>query len=72
MQERYWKDTEDDPDRERRRQAELLVHDRVPWEVIEEIGVMDTRIKARVEELLSRTAHVPPVTVRPDWYYKER
>jgi hypothetical protein len=43
MRERYWKDTEDDPDRERRRQAEFLVHDRAPWEVIEEIGVMDAK-----------------------------
>ena len=47
MRERYWKDTEDDPDRERRRQAELLVHHCVPWGVIEEIGVMDSAIKAR-------------------------
>lgn len=72
MRERYWKDTEDDPDRERRRQAELLVFDRVPWEVIEEIGVLDVKIKARVEGILAGSAHVPPVTVRPDWYYKER
>lgn len=72
MRERYWKDTEDDPDRERRRQAEFLVHDRIPWEVIEEIGVMDAKIKARVEGILSGTTHVPPVTVRADWYYKER
>lgn len=49
MRERYWKDTEDDPDRERRRQVEFLVHDRVPWEVIEKIGVMDAKIRARVE-----------------------
>lgn len=71
MRERYWKDTEDDPDRERRRQAELLVHERVPWTAVEEIGVMDAAVKTRVEEILSGSAHLPPVTVRPGWYYPE-
>ena len=68
MRARYWKDTEDDLDCERRRQAELLVHERVPWEVIEEIGVMDATIKTRVEEILSSTsgaAYAPRVIVRP-------
>jgi len=75
MQARYWKDTEDDPDRERRRQAELLVHQRVPWEVIEEIGVMDEAIKTRVEALLagaSGAVSAPRVIVRAGWYYQER
>ena len=75
MRERYWKDTEEDPDRERRRQAELLVHHRVPWEVIEEIGVMDAAIKTRVEEILSSTtgaSRVPRVIVRSGWYYQEK
>jgi ssDNA thymidine ADP-ribosyltransferase, DarT len=75
MRERYWKDTEEDPDRERRRQAEFLVHHRVPWEVIEEIGVMDATIKTRVEAILSSTSgvsQVPRVSVRSDWYYQER
>jgi len=75
MQARYWKDTEDDPDRERRRQAELLVHQCVPWEVIEEIGVMDEPIKTRVEELLAGASGAfpaPRVIVRSGWYYRER
>ena len=31
MQSRYWNDTNDDPDRKRRRQAEFLVHEFFPW-----------------------------------------
>ncbi len=74
MRARYWKATEDDPDRERRRQAEFLIHERVPWELIEEIGVMDAKIKARVEQILAGcgSAHQPPVSVTDRWYYPER
>lgn len=73
MNERMWKDTDEDPDRERRRQAEFLVHERVPWELIEEIGVMDAQVKKRVEELLeeAKAQHRPKVVVRGGWYYRE-
>jgi len=74
MTERIWKNSTADPDRERRRQAELLVHGRVPWEVIEEIGVMDRQVKQRVEEIFQGAGvpHRPPVAVRTAWYCRER
>lgn len=73
MTERIWKGTAGDPDRERRRQAEFLVHGRVPWELVEEIGVMDGRVKQRVEEIFSQVQaqHRPKVMVRGGWYYRE-
>lgn len=69
MKERYWSDTISDNDRSRRRQAEFLVHNFFPWELIHSIGVINQRIKARVEEALNDAAHKPLVNVHGDWYY---
>lgn len=69
--ERYWKDTPDDNDRKRRKQAEFLVQDRLDWALIGEIGVMNDKMKAKVEAILKQHAdrHQPDVAVRSDWYY---
>ncbi|MCI0602492.1 DUF4433 domain-containing protein [bacterium] len=49
---RYWKDTVDDMDRQRRKQAEFLAHRFCDWTLIEEIGVMNDRTKRLVEDVL--------------------
>ncbi len=51
--ERYWKDTLEDMDRQRRKQAEFLVHRFCDWSLIREIGVINQVMKQRVEEILS-------------------
>lgn len=74
MRERMWKDTQNDNDRERRRQAEFLVHEGLPWSAITEIGVMSAAIAGRVRELLEEAQAPEPrprVVVRQGWYYKE-
>ena len=38
---RYWKDNLDDMDRQRRKQAEFLVHRFCDWSLINEIAVID-------------------------------
>ena len=66
-----WRDTVDDMDRQRRKQAELLVHHQCDWALIQEIAVVNHVIKSRVEEILAEFpagAH-RPVQVRPEWYY---
>lgn len=68
---RYWSDTLEDMDRQRRKQAEFLVHRFCDWSLIREIGILDQTMKQRVEEIL---AGYPaglrrPVAVRPEWYY---
>jgi len=60
MSARYWADTDDDLDRKRRRQAELLVHQRFPVALIQEIGVMGKqreRERDRRTTRRSRTRH---------------
>ncbi len=69
MKARYWMDTLEDNDRKRRRQAEFLVHDFLPWFLIDEIGVMTNRVKQKVIAVLDSAEHQPKVTVRRNWYY---
>lgn len=51
------------------KQAEFLVHESFPWELVEKIGVHNIGIKTRVEEALDSAEHKPLVTVEQDWYY---
>lgn len=69
MESRYWNDTNEDNDRKRRRQAEFLVHQFFPWQLITEIGVMNYTIKTQVEKILQNFTHKPSVIVRNNWYY---
>ena len=52
MEARYWKDTNEDNDRKRRRQAEFLVRNFFPWQLITEIGVINYTIQSQVENIL--------------------
>jgi hypothetical protein len=69
MKERYWRDTPQDGDRSRRRQAEFLVHDFVPWSLVDTIGVIDRTMAAEVNEVLAGADHKPQISVQPTWYY---
>ncbi len=69
MKAKYWHAISSDPDRPRRRQAEFLVHEFFPFELVEEIGVMTQTHKKKVEALLQTAQHKPIVNIRADWYY---
>ena len=69
MESRYWFDTQQYPDRKRRRQAELLVHRFFPWELVTTIGVLSEAMRERVEAALADAEHRPVIQVRRDWYY---
>jgi hypothetical protein len=68
---RYWIDTVDDMDRQRKKQAEFLVHDGCPWSLIQQIAVVDTAMKEQVEAILNdfHASEQRPVHIRPSWYY---
>ena len=65
----YWADTVDDMDRQRRKQAEFLVHRFCPWDVIKRIGVLNEAVKKKVERILERINISMPVEVQWQWYY---
>jgi ssDNA thymidine ADP-ribosyltransferase, DarT len=69
MRERYWRDTAEDNDRSRRRQAEFLVHGFFPGKLVSSIGVAGPRMQARVNTLLQGIDHKPLGNVKTDWYY---
>lgn len=66
-----WNDTAKDMDRQRRKQAEFLIHRFAPWELVEQIAVVSEATARRVRAILE--GHDPalhrPVVVRRDWYY---
>lgn len=68
---RQWADTEDDPDRQRRKQAELLVHRALPWDLIRGVAVLDDAMKAQVEQVFAAFPVVMhrPVAVLREWFY---
>jgi ssDNA thymidine ADP-ribosyltransferase, DarT len=60
---RFWNDTPDDNDRQRRKQAEFLVWQSLDWAQLTGIGVLTTAMK-------QRTRRQVPVRVLPSWYYE--
>lgn len=71
VNERYWTDTINDMDRQRKKQAEFLVHEYCPWALIQEIVVIDVAMKQRVETIQVRFPAAQRRVVRVDrnWYY---
>ena len=68
---RYWADNINDMDRQRRKQAEFLIHQLCPWNLIGEIAVINPSMQTNVQNILSQYP-APlhrPVAVRPNLYY---
>ena len=68
MDSRYWNDTDEDPDRKRRRQAEFLVHQFFPWHLVSYIGVYDQSVREKVAKIVGNNG--PAVGVEGGWYYR--
>jgi hypothetical protein len=66
-----WNDTDTDPDRQRRKQAELLVHEHLPWSALVGIGVLNDAVRKQVETILQTNPATAGTRVRakPEWYY---
>ena len=68
MNSRYWFDTNEDPDRKRRRQAEFLVHEFFPWDQVSLIGVHDDAVATQVHAVIDGFADQPSVEEKSSWY----
>jgi hypothetical protein len=68
---RYWSDRPDDNDRQRRKQAEFLVWQSLPWSRIHGIAVLNDAALRRVAAVLAQypQRHRPQLKVVPGWYY---
>jgi len=51
------------------KQAEFLVHDSFPWELVECIGVIDLPQKNQAEQAIRSARYNPLVKVKRRWYY---
>ncbi|RZK28665.1 MAG: DUF4433 domain-containing protein, partial [Hymenobacter sp.] len=60
-----WKNTEDDLDRERRKQAEMLVYNHVFPEWIEAVVVYDDAVRTFAQNIIQQTNHKAVVRVNP-------
>jgi hypothetical protein len=69
MRDKMWRDTAEDGDRKRRRQAEFLVYNNFPVSLIGGIGVISENIRKQVEEILNEMKVKMPVVVKRHWYY---
>jgi hypothetical protein len=67
MKEKYWRDTDEDPDRSRRRQAEFLVHNFFPWNLVSNVAVYDGTVETAVRGILMR--QLPQIAIQQGWYY---
>lgn len=63
---KYWTDYPDGSDL---RAAEFLVHNFVPWEAVRAIVARTEETGREVRRMLEGLAHVPELSVRPQWYF---
>lgn len=51
------------------KQAEFLIENQFPWELVTQIGVKSTMVYNKMTEILGNSLHKPKLDVRPSWYY---
>ena len=51
------------------KQAEFLIHESFPWELVERVGVVDPSIERQVNGILASVQARPTVIVERGWYY---
>jgi ssDNA thymidine ADP-ribosyltransferase, DarT len=69
MRAERWNNTAEDPDRQRRRMAEFLVHDRLPTSLIHWIGTSGEDVESHLRMQLGDHPLAGRIIVRPHWYY---
>jgi len=67
---RTWNNTESDPDRKRRKEAECLVFKEMPFEAVTGITVYKQESSDYITDVLQRNNLIVPVTIETSWYYE--
>lgn len=57
------------PDVKEAKQAEFLLHEHFPFDLIERIGVQSASVQERAAVGISEASHRPPIEIRSDWYF---
>lgn len=65
----YWRDTDEDMDKSRRRMAEFLIYREIPLTSILEIATYSRVVANQASQILEATGVDVPVKVRSNWYY---
>jgi len=58
-----------DPQVKEGKQAEFLIHDTCPWQLVEKIGVLDEGMRVQVDTILQQGQNKPIVSIERAWYY---
>lgn len=69
MQQQYWFDVAEYPDRCERRQAELLVHSRVLWDSIRGVATQNETVRGEIERITRAADLTTAVAVKAGWYF---
>lgn len=51
------------------KQAEFLIEQFFPWQLVKRIGVHSRAVAQQVSNILQHAQHRPTIEIRPDWYY---
>jgi len=51
------------------KQAEFLVFDGFPWNLVEKVGVIDQSVAQAASNIIATSSHQPTVSVERGWYY---
>lgn len=57
------------PDIKEGKQAEFLIDESFPWDLVDTVAVRDEGIKQQVKTALNGAGHQPDIHVEPDWYF---
>jgi hypothetical protein len=52
-----------------RKQAEFLLEQQFPWELVTRVGVLSRNVYEQVEATLQAASYKPRVVIKPEWYY---
>ena len=58
-----------DPSIKEGKQAEFLLHEKLPWSLVTRVGAASVAMRDRAAAIVSHAGHRTPVDVRPRWYY---